>query len=360
MKLTQADLRDLTPTEAEDRLREAAKERFEKLDCSPVARFLEEGYPLAAFLNRINAKFKLRVAGEELIEKQPDEVTDIVVAACETAYQKREVQYPVEWAMAFLVGEQRLDSASAAGRVVDWAKRKYDLDRSIEDIQRMTSAQLRVVLQHAAEESRTGEKIAGMIDRALAEQPAVDQLVEWANQRFGVEFTEDDLGEDVRRERLIVAAENDHRREVADLERYILLDTYDVAWKDHLNAMDHLRAGIGLRGFAEKDPKSEYKNEGFRMFQDMLAGVRHKVTDKIFTHPPVIGDLRSIWQITQAVHSETVSAMQTQQDEAIRGSQRSERPEKLAPIRREGKKVRPNDPCPCGSGKKYKKCHGRR
>ena len=110
-----------------------------------------------------------------------------------------------------------------------------------------------------------------------------------------------------------------------------------------------------LRGFAEKDPKIEYKREGFRMFQEMLSNIRDKVTDIIFKARLESGEsMRSVWNVSASSHSK-YAQFQAQQ-EAAQGPQGEQ---KVKTIKLEKPKVGRNEPCPCGSGKKYKKCCGR-
>ena len=143
-----------------------------------------------------------------------------------------------------------------------------------------------------------------------------------------------------------------------DLERFILLQTLDSHWKDHLLSIDHLKEGIGLRGYGQKNPLLEYKREGYELFIDMLALVREDAVQKLCA--------------VQLTKEEEVPTLQDALDSRvflIRGAMEgppsappppmSGEEERLVPVRREGKKVGRNDPCPCGSGKKYKKCCGR-
>ena len=133
--------------------------------------------------------------------------------------------------------------------------------------------------------------------------------------------------------------------------------------------MDHIRSGVGLHGYAQIDPKVEYKREGMRAFEEMWNGVGDQVTNVIFRMEQQVDDrfLGSVWkrQKQTAIHEQsgnTASSMaqgadiQRQQQKAIESSQVGEKKE---PIRRTSPKIRPNDPCPCGSGKKYKKCCGK-
>jgi preprotein translocase subunit SecA len=148
-----------------------------------------------------------------------------------------------------------------------------------------------------------------------------------------------------------------------DLERFILLQTLDSLWKDHLLNIDHLKEGIGLRGYAQRNPLLEYKREGYELFIDMLARAREDAVRKLFAVqlaeeqavPTLHGALGSRLFLVRggrdAVPRPPV-APPAQGREV-----RAEAPSPM-PVRREGQKVGRNDPCPCGSGKKYKKCCG--
>ncbi|MFH1673741.1 MAG: preprotein translocase subunit SecA [Pseudomonadota bacterium] len=127
------------------------------------------------------------------------------------------------------------------------------------------------------------------------------------------------------------------------LERMIMLQTVDSAWKDHLLAMDHLKEGIGLRGYGQRDPLLEYKQEGFMMFQAMVERIKEATVGTLFK--------------IQVVRPEEIDSMQKPKEQSMTFSHGE--PSAKQPVKREGKKVGRNEPCPCGSGKKYKKCCGR-
>jgi preprotein translocase subunit SecA len=149
------------------------------------------------------------------------------------------------------------------------------------------------------------------------------------------------------------------RPEMRRLERTLLLDILDAAWKDHLLVMDHLRSSIGLRGYAQVDPKVEYKREGMKTFETMWDSVGQRVTDLIYRveqlNESFIG---STWKESEAKHDSapSTSEIAQQQQAAIDGTQADHKPE---PIRIREARVGRNDPCPCNSGKKYKHCCGR-
>jgi len=133
------------------------------------------------------------------------------------------------------------------------------------------------------------------------------------------------------------------------LERVILLQTVDSNWKEHLLNMDHLKEGIGLRGYGQKNPLNEYKREGFEMFGVMIDNVKEKTLGALFRIQLVQED---------EVDRQALERKQQQQEEVMQMRHGEDAAEKK-PVKREGAKVGRNTPCPCGSGKKYKKCCGR-
>jgi preprotein translocase subunit SecA len=149
---------------------------------------------------------------------------------------------------------------------------------------------------------------------------------------------------------------------VHQAERYVMLQILDAHWREHLAALDHLRQGIHLRGYAQKNPKQEYKREAFELFGTMIESVKLEVVKTLTNiqygeRPPEIDD-RSHVENVRAQHGELEEALGAEGngngDVAL-----AEAATKKRPITRPGQKVGRNDPCPCGSGKKYKHCHGK-
>ncbi|MBN1614836.1 MAG: preprotein translocase subunit SecA [Deltaproteobacteria bacterium] len=127
------------------------------------------------------------------------------------------------------------------------------------------------------------------------------------------------------------------------LMKFIMLQAIDTQWKDHLLAMDHLKEGIGLRGYGQKDPVREYQKEGYDMFMEMIYRVKEDILEKL-----------CMVRIQREEEVERIEEKRRQQYIMSRGEDTAA----PATVRREGQKVGRNDPCPCGSGKKYKKCCG--
>ncbi|MFQ5901900.1 MAG: SEC-C metal-binding domain-containing protein, partial [Thermodesulfobacteriota bacterium] len=130
------------------------------------------------------------------------------------------------------------------------------------------------------------------------------------------------------------------------LERIVMLQTIDALWKDHLLVMDHLKEGIGWRGYGQKNPIEEYKREGFDLYAGMIFRMKEESVERLFK--------------VQVARQEDIDRLAPAEPQRFVLS-RGEGPgsEKQQPIKRDSNKVGRNDPCPCGSGKKHKKCCGK-
>jgi preprotein translocase subunit SecA len=135
------------------------------------------------------------------------------------------------------------------------------------------------------------------------------------------------------------------------LEKVIMLQSVDHHWKDHLFAVDQLKEGIGLRGYAQKDPRIEYQKEAYQMFLDMLDRIKKDTIEKLFAiqiaRDEEVKELklpkRQTFFLSRGAEPAVTAGGETESGKGVT-------------VRRDGKKVGRNDPCPCGSGKKYKKC----
>ncbi|CUZ68609.1 preprotein translocase subunit SecA [Serratia marcescens] len=206
--------------------------------------------------------------------------------------------------------------------------------------------------------------------QSLEEEWDIQGLEERLKNDFDLEMPiaqwldkEPELHEETLRERILENAKEQYQRKedvvgsemMRNFEKGVMLQTLDSLWKEHLAAMDYLRQGIHLRGYAQKDPKQEYKRESFNMFATMLESLKYEVI--------------SVLSKVQVRMPEEVEALEQQRrEEAERLAQHQQlshhdenalvTEDPNAPVTAE-RKVGRNDPCPCGSGKKYKQCHGR-
>jgi preprotein translocase subunit SecA len=232
----------------------------------------------------------------------------------------------------------------------------YDLRRDV-----LGSENLReMVLEFAGE---VAEDLAGRFadENAHPEEWDVEALSTAVYAQFGfrpeipeaerVKLTSSDLADRVR-----TGAEAFYAKKEADygadamryLERMFLLSTVDALWKDHLLSMDHLKEGIGLRGYAQKDPLKEYQREGFDLFSDLISRIKEESLKRLFL-------VKVQREEEGAEMKERAAAPRPARVTLSRGDIKSAG---KTTQKREGVKIGRNDPCPCGSGKKYKKCCG--
>ncbi|MBN1436346.1 MAG: preprotein translocase subunit SecA [Sedimentisphaerales bacterium] len=358
VNFSQNQLRKMSPMDVQHELAQAAGQRIDKADFSRLATFLENDYGRKTLCEWANQKFNFGVTIEELPEKKSSDVQEYLLAKTREAYRQREIHYPIDHILGAAMRREQTGSGYAAQNVSEWVKRKYQVEISPEEIQQTSYDKLHERLTKLSEEFNNG-KLAKEIDSHLEKCSFSDSdkeaLKQWAQQRFQFKLTDEQLTAETAKDALLSAGRKFLRQELTNLEQFVLLQIYDATWKDHLRNMDYLKTGIGLRGFAERDPKIEYKREGYRMFQEMLANIREKVTDIIFKAQMERGaQLRSVWNISNASHADF--QLPTEQQAAAQGPQGEGKT--IKQIKLDKPKVGRNDPCPCGSGKKYKKCCG--
>jgi preprotein translocase subunit SecA len=177
----------------------------------------------------------------------------------------------------------------------------------------------------------------------LSEEKMLERIVEQANSAYQAKVP--------------VGAEGQFHQ----YERYVMLQILDAHWREHLAALDHLRQGIHLRGYAQKNPKQEYKREAFELFGAMVESVKLEVIKtltavEIRTQDDIKPDDESHVENVRQVHASAAEATEAQPEN---GDVAVAEAPKAKPVVRGGQKIGRNDPCPCGSGKKYKQCHGK-
>jgi len=356
VSLSPAKIKHQEPEEIEEQLISAAAEQIEKKDCSQLAEFLKPDFAVRTFAEWARAKFDIKLDLDEVASLNASEIRQRLGEETAAKYKQREIEYPVEFAMNMVYGPGG-PNVYAFEALAEWANKKYNAELSVERIQNIKPRVLHKQLLELSESFTNGE-----LERELADKVAqlnTAELVRWANERFEASLSEDDLADETeRKEKVSELAREFLRKELSDLERYVLVQVYDSTWKDHLYSMDHLKDSIWMRGWAERDPKVEYKREGFRMFNEMLETIEDRVTDIIFKVRLEAGArARSVWNVSRTAHDEVGQFAMAEQQRAAAQAPQGE--VKVKQIRLEHPKVGRNEPCPCGSGKKYKKCCGK-
>ncbi len=357
VSLSPGKIKNQSPEEIEEQLISAAAEQIEKKDCSQLVEFLKDDFPLRTFAEWARAKFDIQLDIAELTDLTASQIRRQLEEKTAAKYKQREIEYPVEFAMNMVYGPQG-PNVYAFEALADWANKKYNANLSIDRIQNTKPRQLHRQLLELSQSFNNGKLDQELGDKITSLNRA--ELVSWANERFEASLTEEDLAGDgpELKDNLSEVAREFLRAELSDLEKYVLVQVYDGTWKDHLYSMDHLKNSIWMRSWAEKDPKTEYKREGSRMFEEMLDTIEDRVTDIIFkVHLEAGARARSVWNVSATSHDEVGQfAMAERQRAAAQAPQGETR---VKQIRLEQPKVGRNAPCPCGSGKKYKKCCGK-
>ena len=381
LNLRDRDLKKIGRDQLDEFLLEKARHSIGEVDLADGANFLKPEFAINTIAAWVKNKFDIEVEVEELRGVELPAMIDLVRERAAGKYDEKESEYPV------LAGIYRFSRAVAGGQsrvdrqqLVAWARDRFEADLDLEDIKSKQREEVRSLLvTHSRNHQRKAnqtlaavrDKVASLFDStdedanatlitASGGNGALDSLADWSRQTLRYELEPQEIARLNRQQleqRLCSAVEDLYRPEIRRMERQMVLQLVDSAWKDHLLAMDHLRSAVGLVGYAQVDPKVEYKREGMKLFDQMWTSLGQRVTDLIFRMEQLDEEfVGSTWVETSAVHEEAPGASEIarQQQEAIEASQNPD--QKVEPIRNRGERVGRNEPCPCGSGKKYKQC----
>src|SRR3954464_13291487 len=380
LNLLDRDLKKIGRENLSEELIKLAQEAIGRIDLTSCARYLEAGYGERTACAWLHDKFGVEIAPEEAHQFDPAKFKEVALERAIAAYDQRESEYPV------LAGLYRFSAQGSGGQrqgflredLVEWAKHRFGAGISLDDLKNKQREKIREVLvEHSQRHNQKANEVAAealtRVERLFDGEPSttatlgtvtgqngkLNDLTSWLTQTCEAKITSDQLAKldrEAARRKVSQVVEDYFRPEMRRMERALLLQILDSAWKEHLLAMDHLRSSVGLRGYAQVDPKVEYKREGMLLFETMWVSVGNYVTDLIFKMEQLDESfVGSTWVESKAIKEEATPAseIERQQQAAIAGS---EAEKKLEPIRNMAPKVGRNDPCPCGSGKKYKQC----
>ena len=420
VELSAAELLEKGPgarREVQAALVEAAERRIDSADLSGLAKFVAKDYGARELSAWAERKFGITVPPEQIMQAQqngPEAVEDLFLKQTEELYTKREIEYPVDFALDMTMSLMRQNPQLAMDQLIRWANQRYGLGWTPETLRTMGPREAREKLLEASKRFVEEDRINREIEAALAADTGNDALEKHLRERLNIA-----LPETVRRAKgqerenaVRAAVESQLRMELLFFERTMLLETLDPSWKDHLYAMDQLRGAIGFRAFSQQDPRIEFKREGSRLFSQMMENVRDKVTDYVFKlkltaappPPPGIGAPPGVRPAMPARPAAPAPAARPAAGMGIGGmisgpglemlatppiapaapippspplqpvpaaapaSERQQRdleaaqragadgPAKPAQVVKAEKRLGRNDPCPMGSGRKFKKC----
>jgi preprotein translocase subunit SecA len=230
-----------------------------------------------------------------------------------------------------------------------------------------------IIFEQVEEEILNRLAIAGFGEKGGTNPSAIESFVGWTNTHFPIGLGVDDLkGNDVEALKDVVlgrirgAYAIKESAEVPEalgtLERYVVINAIDHHWQEHLTEMEELRRSIGLRSYGQKDPLVEYKSEAYHFFQELMNNVRLQICTGLFRSASNLSSFENMLSIlarsarTQGPETALPPPPTAATDVAPPAEVEIQLPK--VTIRRDTPKVGRNDPCPCGSGKKYKHCHG--
>ena len=382
LDLKDRELRRIPREELSEYLIEKAKESIRTAELSEGAKYLDPDFGLKSTVGWVRSKFGIELTVEELRDREPSAIKALVFERAVETYRQKEIEFPVRAAFSHYTGRDALGRrVYDRDGIIRWAKGRLDVELTEEDLRTKTGQEIWNLLVEASEKDSIkaetlraeGEALLAALfqghgddPRAKCDRnhPKLPEFCRWIAEHLGLEMTPESVARMERRDlewKFRDTFNDRYSPEMRQMERFLLLHTLDSAWKEHLLVMDHLRSSVSLRGYAQVDPKVEYKREGMRQFENMWESVGRRVTDLVFRMEQM--DERfvgSMWKETAAERPEVTTAVSTaaatmgnQQQEAIESSQASGKPK---PIRKSGPEIGRNDPCPCGSGKKYKHC----
>ncbi len=376
LSLSDKDLRKHERNQLALFLLEKAREGIARWDLKDLDNFLDPLFPQKSLAGWANFNFLLGVQPEELNDKEEPQIVQLLKDRVKQRYDEKEVTFPVSVGMHnFLEGDGKQNERFNREKLARWANTRFRTDLDPEKFSEQLSAQIYETLVDisrkflarrpaaATVENKLREILGSATDKARLTETQATALLRWVEDDLGLGMNADrvrSLTVGHAKIEILQGIDQVFRPEIRQTERSVLLEFVDTAWKDHLYFMGHLRQGIGFVGYAQKDPRTEYKREGRRAFLAMWDRIAEQVTQTLFRveheSPAFVG---SLWRITATEHDvapppeSTVDNLQTNAPEA------GEEGKVTAPIINAGPRVGRNEECPCGSGKKYKKCCGK-
>jgi preprotein translocase subunit SecA len=381
LKVKEHELKKIGRERVDEYLIEKARKALDKIEVVHADQMLHHNYGVRTAATWLKAKFGIELDPDSHAETSADEVTELATDKAIEVYDRKEAEYPV------MAGFYRFSSPGSAGaqprldreQLVDWASQRFkaEIDAGeLKDKQRQEIADI-LISQSLNCQQQAQTTIATLHEKLTelsnkGELPlknangAADSLANWFKETLDYELdleNVDRLEKEQLEEKLEAIVENHYHPEFRRMERMVLLEVVDSAWKDHLLAMDYLRSAVRNRGMAQLDPKVEYKREGMRMFEGLWSSIGERVTDLVFRMESMNADFVShTLDETSArnIETKTVESRESYEDDTMKENQEAAdsagQKRKAETIRNRDVKVGRNDPCPCNSGKKYKNC----
>ncbi len=282
--LTSDDVLNSTTKQLADRIEHAADHRIEQADLSGTAQFTVPNFGEQALCDWLRRTMDLNFTIQDIIKHQTrDAVIDMILESVTQAYDKREVEYPVDFMMELTMALMRQNPLGAAENLVRWANTRFNLNWTPDSIRTTPPQKIREQLVQASRDFVNSDRIAKATEQALTFADD-DKLEAHLKENFNAPLPiwMRRLKGEERDNAIRARIQGILRSELVWFEQTILLQVLDPIWKDHLYGMDQLRDTITYRAFSQQDPRIEYKREGSRLFTEMMNRIRDRVTELVF------------------------------------------------------------------------------
>jgi preprotein translocase subunit SecA len=377
LNLNDKDLRKVERADLQVHLMELAKGTMDRWDLADLDLFLDNQFELKSLCGWAHYHFTLQLDPEELASLETAEIEALLKKRVRERYDEKEYVFPVSVGLhSFLTGDGQSGEKYNREKLARWANTRFRRNFEPEQFAAMSNTEIESLLIETSKDFLLSRPDSRLVEARLLEllpdseneaatvtAEQAEEVAKWASSEIKWEVDKEVLQKlkpAEARNRFLQGIEQTFRPEMRQTERSVLLEILDTAWKDHLYFMGHLRQGIGFVGYAQKDPKTEYKREGRKAFNTMWQRVGEQVTQTIFRieqeSPQFVG---SLWQVTATQHDVAPPVEEMVEEQQESGPQPGDEGKTIDPIINNEPKVGRNDPCPCGSGKKYKKCCGK-
>lgn len=366
-------------------LYQRASETVDRYDLANLSVFIAEEWGSQSLSNWLHQQYTMHLPSDEIFGKELPDAIDFIKQRVRKMYHEKEVLFPVAVGMARFLSKDQSGNRNDREGLARWASSRFSTSIDVEEFRAQSVSDIEQRLVEGSEAYLSRGLAVGEIEKRLdgpygalngvdprqmklVAPERLPEVIDWANKQFRMELVIVELSSasrDATQQKLLTAYDAIYRPELHQAERSVILEIIDSAWKDHLYFMDHLRSSVSLAGYAQKDPKIEYRRGGVKAYGEMWDRIGQHVTGAIFRLETESQEfVGSLWAITGSSQNVAAPAPAQAAQAASAASRESRQTtsgpsvESVAPIRNRGPKVGRNDDCPCGSGKKYKKCCG--
>lgn len=373
LKYSEEELRKNDRLALSEKLVEAVRDQADKLPLEDGKELLDPDYGINSLIDWLSRTFQVEVQPDELKGLDAVKATTFLQGKMLEKYREKDALFPVMVSLSRFLPAVPNPYTIPNDRegLLAWARQRFPSrvqDLREEDFRTESRDRLAEILLDvsvAALPEVTQEEVLAKADEILAHSSVVEpedaqELADWLNTNIpGLYLTGDlfsGMNPETARNKVVESYDNHVRPEMHRMERTLLVNQIDQHWKQHLRTMDQLRSTIHLRGYGQEDPKTVYKREGMQEFERMMEVARDTICELVFRMEEAGEVEDSIWVIDELVHAAPAKPSVPIEEPVSTNGPAQAPPAKIEQATKTGLGVGRNEPCPCGSGKKYKNC----